>query len=78
MVAGRPSIRADKATRQRSIAKVGIEGFIMALALESVADQRGIRNGARQVEGARHAIQENDGGLQGVEEAAVAVHILSR
>ncbi|GGO87651.1 thiolase [Marinobacterium nitratireducens] len=34
--------------------------------------------GPRQVEGARHAIQENGGGLQGVEEAAVAVHILSK
>ena len=34
--------------------------------------------GARQVEGARHAIQENGGGLIGVEEGAVAVHILSR
>lgn len=33
--------------------------------------------GARQVEGARHAIQENGGGLLGVEEAAVAIHILS-
>ena len=30
------------------------------------------------VEGACHAIQENGGGLQGVEEAAVAIHILSR
>lgn len=34
--------------------------------------------GARQVEGARHAIQENGGGLIGVEEGVVAVHILSR
>ena len=34
--------------------------------------------GARQVGGARHAIQENGGGLQGIEEAAVAIHILSR
>jgi acetyl-CoA acetyltransferase len=34
--------------------------------------------GARQVHGARHAIQENGGGLQGVEEAALAVHILSK
>ncbi|PAJ81789.1 thiolase family protein [Burkholderia ubonensis] len=34
--------------------------------------------GERQVRGARHAIQENGGGLQGVEEAALAVHILSR
>ncbi|AOK63596.1 thiolase [Burkholderia ubonensis] len=34
--------------------------------------------GERQVQGARHAIQENGGGLQGVEEAALAVHILSR
>ncbi|MGH8447757.1 thiolase family protein [Pseudomonas sp.] len=34
--------------------------------------------GARQVEGARHAIQENGGGLVGVEEGVVAVHILSR
>jgi NAD(P)-dependent dehydrogenase (short-subunit alcohol dehydrogenase family) len=38
MVAGRPSIRADKATRQRSIAKVGIEGFTVALALEVTAN----------------------------------------
>jgi acetyl-CoA acetyltransferase len=34
--------------------------------------------GARQVPGARHAIQENDGGFQGVEEASVAIHILSK
>jgi len=34
--------------------------------------------GARQVPGVRHAIQENDGGFQGIEEAAVTVHILSR
>jgi acetyl-CoA acetyltransferase len=44
---------------------------------ELVAQLRG-EAGARQVEGARHAIQENGGGLQGVAEAAVAVHILSR
>ena len=34
--------------------------------------------GVRQVQGARHAIQENGGGLQGIEEAAVAIHILTR
>ena len=34
--------------------------------------------GARQVAGARHAIQENGGGLLGVEEAALAIHILSK
>jgi acetyl-CoA acetyltransferase len=34
--------------------------------------------GSRQVAGVRHAIQENGGGLQGIEEAAVAIHILSR
>jgi len=34
--------------------------------------------GPRQVEGACHAIQENGGGMQGVEEAALAVHILSK
>lgn len=34
--------------------------------------------GARQVPNARHAIQENGGGLQGIEEAAVAVHVLSK
>ncbi len=34
--------------------------------------------GPRQVPGARHAIQENDGGFHGIEEAAVAIHILSR
>ena len=44
---------------------------------ELVTQLRG-EAGARQVPGARHAIQENGGGLQGVEEAAVAVHILSR
>lgn len=44
---------------------------------ELVTQLRG-EAGDRQVQGARHAIQENGGGLQGVEEAAVAVHILSR
>ena len=34
--------------------------------------------GARQVAGARHAIQENGGGFQGIEEAAVAIHILRK
>lgn len=34
--------------------------------------------GARQVAGARHAIQENGGGFQGIEEASVAIHILSK
>jgi len=34
--------------------------------------------GARQVPGARHAIQENGGGLVGVEEGALAIHILSK
>lgn len=34
--------------------------------------------GVRQVGGAQHAIQENGGGLQGVEEAALAIHILSK
>jgi acetyl-CoA acetyltransferase len=34
--------------------------------------------GDRQVQGARHAIQENGGGLQGIEEAACAIHILTR
>jgi acetyl-CoA acetyltransferase len=44
---------------------------------ELVAQLRG-EAGARQVAGARHAIQENGGGLQGIEEAAVAIHILSK
>ncbi len=44
---------------------------------ELVTQLRG-EAGPRQVEGARHAIQENGGGLQGIEEAAVAVHILSK
>ena len=44
---------------------------------ELVTQLRG-EAGARQVEGARHAIQENGGGLQGVEEAALAIHILSK
>jgi acetyl-CoA acetyltransferase len=44
---------------------------------ELVTQLRG-EAGARQVPGARHAIQENGGGMQGIEEAAVAVHILSR
>jgi acetyl-CoA acetyltransferase len=43
---------------------------------ELVTQLRG-EAGARQVAGARHAIQENGGGLQGVEEAALAVHVLS-
>ncbi|WP_338640751.1 thiolase family protein [Burkholderia pyrrocinia] len=44
---------------------------------ELVTQLRG-EAGGRQVQGARHAIQENGGGLQGVEEAALAIHILSR
>ncbi len=43
---------------------------------ELVTQLRG-EAGKRQVEGARHAIQENGGGMLGVEEAAVAIHILS-
>ena len=44
---------------------------------ELVTQLRG-EAGERQVAGARHAIQENGGGMIGVEEAAVAVHILSK
>ncbi|MFM7027194.1 MAG: thiolase family protein [Chakrabartia sp.] len=44
---------------------------------ELVTQLRG-EAGARQVAGARHAIQENGGGNIGVEEAAVAIHILSK
>ena len=44
---------------------------------ELVAQLRG-EAGARQVEGARVAMQENGGGLVGVEEAAVAIHILTQ
>ena len=44
---------------------------------ELVTQLRGEAAG-RQVVGARHAIQENGGGLQGIEEAALAVHILTR
>jgi acetyl-CoA acetyltransferase len=44
---------------------------------ELVTQLRG-EAGERQVPDARHAIQENGGGLIGVEEGAVAVHILSR
>jgi len=44
---------------------------------ELVSQLRG-EAGKRQVQGARHAIQENGGGMQGVEEAAVAIHILSK
>lgn len=44
---------------------------------ELVTQLRG-EAGTRQVAGARHAIQENGGGFLGIEEAAVAVHILTR
>lgn len=44
---------------------------------ELVTQLRG-EAGARQVDGARHAMQENGGGLQGIEEAALAIHILGR
>ncbi|MBF7731272.1 thiolase family protein [Pseudomonas sp. N040] len=44
---------------------------------ELVTQLRG-EAGDRQVQGARHAIQENGGGMVGVEEGAVAVHILSK
>jgi len=44
---------------------------------ELVTQLRG-EAGDRQVVGARHAIQENGGGFLGIEEATVAVHILTR
>ncbi len=44
---------------------------------ELVTQLRG-EAGPRQVQGARIAIQENGGGLYGVEEAVVAIHILAR
>ena len=44
---------------------------------ELVTQLRG-EAGPRQVAGARIAIQENGGGLYGVEEAVVAIHILAR
>lgn len=44
---------------------------------ELVTQLRG-EAGARQVEGARHAVHENSGGLVGLEEAAVAVNIFSK
>lgn len=43
---------------------------------ELVTQLRG-EAGERQVAGARHAIQENGGGLVGVEEGAVAIHVLT-
>ncbi len=44
---------------------------------ELVTQLRG-EAGTRQVAGARHAIQENGGGFLGIEEAAVAIHILTK
>jgi acetyl-CoA acetyltransferase len=44
---------------------------------ELVTQLRG-EAGKRQVANARFAIQENGGGLQGIEEAALAVHVLSK
>lgn len=44
---------------------------------ELVTQLRG-EAGSRQVQGARHAIQENGGGVQDVEEAAVVINILSK
>jgi len=44
---------------------------------ELVTQLRG-EAGARQVEGARHALHENGGGLLGIEEAAVAVSIFAK
>jgi acetyl-CoA acetyltransferase len=44
---------------------------------ELVTQLRG-EAGARQVEGARHAVAENGGGFWGVEEAATVVTVLGR
>ena len=44
---------------------------------ELVTQLRG-EAGGRQVQGARHAIQENGGGLVGIEEGAVAIHVLAK
>ncbi|MEY2684239.1 MAG: hypothetical protein RJA09_1383 [Pseudomonadota bacterium] len=48
----------------------------IAQLFELVTQLRG-EAGARQVVGARNAIQENGGGMQGVEEAVAAIHILT-
>jgi acetyl-CoA acetyltransferase len=44
---------------------------------ELVTQLRG-EAGRRQVEGARIAIQENGGGLYGIEEAVVAIHVFAK
>jgi acetyl-CoA acetyltransferase len=44
---------------------------------ELVTQLRG-EAGGRQVEGAKHAVHENSGGLVGIEEAAVAVNIFAK
>ena len=44
---------------------------------ELVTQLRG-EAGKRQVVGAHNAIHENSGGLRGIEEAAVAINILSK
>jgi len=46
--------------------------------LERTLDDLAGEAGARQAAGARVAMQENGGGLVGVEEAAVAIYILTR
>ncbi len=53
-------------------------GAIRLGQLYELATQLRGEAGPRQVTGARQAIQENGGGFQGLEEAAVAIHILSK
>jgi hypothetical protein len=62
----------DPATRLRPLGATGI-GQLPELVAQLLGEA-----GVRQVQGARHAIQENGGGLQGIEEAAVAIHILGK
>ncbi|MFC4522415.1 thiolase C-terminal domain-containing protein [Cupriavidus pinatubonensis] len=60
-------------------AKVGLPPSATGIGqlYERVAQLRG-EAGVRQVRGARHAIQENGGGMHGIQEAALAVHIFSK
>jgi hypothetical protein len=61
-----------------SIYVAGIGMTVSGRDLGRTLDDLAGEAGARQATGARAAMQENGGGLAGAEEAAVAIHILTR
>ena len=78
-VVDHPRQRAGREDSTNEIETLALEVVATGLGqIYELVTQLRSEAGARQVEGASRALQENGGGLIGVEEAAVAINILTR